>query len=253
MPYIKDISFSGHQTEFRRSAGNSFGASSQSYVTNIIAGNTFDFPYVHGKSIAASGLGFISASVGAIENGDVKLSEYETVDLILGKQKKTEIGKGKKGLYYQAFPESLQKELRKYVDKGGELIISGQYAASELTDMRSSTADRKFAAEILGVEGALTDSRHSGAMRDSSTGRQVKYNSTLNEHQYIVEKPDGIIPSESARTSELYTFTDNGQRAGQITYHGRGKVALLTVPIESIADQESRNRVMGSILDKLSK
>lgn len=253
VPYIKDISFSGHQTEFRRSAGNSFGASSQSYVTNIIAGNTFDFPYVHGKSIAASGLGFVSASVGAIENGDVKLSEYETVDLILGKQKKTEIGKGKKGLYYQAFPESLQKELRKYVDKGGELIISGQYAASELTDMRSSTADRKFAAEILGVEGALTDSRHSGAMRDSSTGRQVKYNSTLNEHQYIVEKPDGIIPSESARTSELYTFTDNGQRAGQITYHGRGKVALLTVPIESIADQESRNRVMGSILDKLSK
>lgn len=252
VPYIKDISFTGHQTEFRRSAGNSFGASGQSYVTQIIAGNTFDYPAVHGAAFSANGLGFVSCSASAVENGEVNLTDYKTVDLILGKQKSSIIGKGQDGVHYRAFPAQLQKAIRQFVDKGGNLIVSGQYVISDLLDTRSTNTDREFAAEYLGAEGAESDNRKSGRIRDSRSGKQIIYSSTLNAHNYIVEKPDVIIPNASAKTDELLTFAESGLRAGQIVDHGRGKVVVITIPIESMTEAEERNTLIREILNKIN-
>ena len=252
VPYVKDISFAGHQTEFRRGAGNNFGLSSQNYITEVIAGNTFDYPAVHGQAFANSGLGFVSASAGAVESGDVKLSDYSLVDLIVGKQKKTTIGKGHSGVHYSAFPAELQKALRNYVDKGGDLIISGQYIASDLLDSRSGAADRKFASDILGVDGFESDSRKSGRVRDSRSGKQLKYSATLNSKNYIVERPDVLLPSESARTTEFLTF-EGGKRAGHVVDRGRGKVAVMTIPIESLTDNAERSTLVKNIISMLSK
>lgn len=251
VPYVKDISFTGHQTEFRRSAGNSFGLSSQDYVTKIISGNTFDYPAVHGASFANSGYGFVSASASAVEKGEVKLSDYQLVDLILGKQKKTEIGKGHSGILYRAFPEALQKALRTYVDKGGDLIISGQYVISDLYEGNSSDSDRKFAAEILGSDRPESDDRKSGRVRDSHSGKQIKYSSTLNEHNYIVEKPDVIVPSGTARTRALLTFGDSDRRAGQIVNRGKGQVAVITIPIETMTEKTERDALVKEIINIL--
>ncbi len=251
VPYIKDIAFTGHQTEFRRSAGNSFGASGQSYVTQIIAGNTFDYPAVHGAALSANGLGFVSCSASAVENGEVKLTDYKTMDLILGKQKSGVIGKGHDGVHYRAFPEKLRKAVAQFVDKGGDLIVSGEYVISDLLDSRSSVADREFAAEYLGAESAESDDRKSGRLRDSRSGKQLKYSSTLNARNYIVEKPDVIIPDASARTTEILTFADSGKRAGQIVDHGKGQVAVMTIPIEAMTEPAERTTLLREILDKL--
>lgn len=251
VPYIRDISFTGHQSEFRRSAGNSFGTGGQGYVTQIIAGNTFDFPAVHGRSLSQQGLGFVSASVGAVENGKVKLSDYSLVDLILGKQKSTLIGRGNNGIHYRAFPEKLQKELRHYVEKGGDLIVSGQYIISDLLDSRSSKSDREFAEDILGAAGAESED-NGGKLRDQR-GKQIKYSSTLNEDQYIVERPDVIIPSDDSDAREILTFSESGRRAGQILRRGKGGVAVVTVPLESIADDSDRTAVIRSIREQLER
>lgn len=250
VPYIKDISFSGHQTEFRRNAGESSGRSGQSFVTQVIAGNTFDYPSVHGNAFGAAGLGFVSASVGSVINGDVKLSDYHTVDLILGKQKSTVTGRGHKGVRFRTFPEKLQKELRKYVEKGGDLIVSGQYVASDLYDSRSTPSDRKFAEEVLGIAGATGEDRQSGTVRDN-TGKSHRYSSTLNEEHYIVERPDVIIPTDDSRSEELLTFGETGNRAGQTLSFGRGKVAVLSVPIEAFTESEDRVSLVKRILNRL--
>ena len=249
VPYIKDISFTGYQTEFRRSAGESFGRSGSNYATTVIAGNTFDYPYVHGEAIADAGRGFVSASAGAVENGDVKLTDYNTIDLILGKQRRTVTGNGKSGVRYHTFPAELKSALRQFSDKGGDLIVSGQYVASSLTDMRSDAEDRAFAAEVLGVTSTESDLRRSGRVRLSS-GKNVGYSATLNDKQYIVEAPDILQAAEGADTKTILTFSDSGATAGIRHDRGgkRGDVTVLSVPIESLLDSDVRSQLMKSLL-----
>ncbi|MDE7402991.1 MAG: xanthan lyase [Muribaculaceae bacterium] len=252
VPYIKDISFTGHQTDFRRSSGQ-HGLSGQGYATKVIAGNTYDYPAVHGAAIAAAGgRGFVSASVSAVENGEVHLTDYSLVDLILGKQKTTVVGTGKKGVQYRAFSPALQNAIRKYSDNGGDLIISGQYVVSDLLDSRSTKADREFAQQVLGVESAESEATGAGRLRDNK-GKRIDYSSTLNEKQYIVERPDALTPDADANTAEILTFAESGKRAGQITDRGKGQIAILSVPIESITDNAVRNDLMGKIINMLEK
>ncbi len=249
VPYIKDISFTGYQTEFRRSAGDGFGRSGSNYATTVIAGNTFDYPYVHGEAIADAGRGFVSASAGAVENGDVKLTDYNTVDLILGKQRRTVTGTGKSGIRFHTFPTALKNALRQFSDKGGHLIVSGQYVASSLTDMRSDAEDRTFAAEILGVTSTESDLRRSGRVRLPS-GKNAGYSATLNDRQYIVEAPDILQPAEGADTETILTFSDTGTIAGIRHDRGgkRGDVTVLSIPLESLLDTAVRSQLMKSLL-----
>ncbi|MDR0824666.1 MAG: xanthan lyase, partial [Prevotella sp.] len=100
VPDKVEYNYIGSQYEFRRvipwmdddAAG--FGASNANFETTVIAGNTFDFPAVHGAAIADAGYSFVSSSRDAILEGNVNLNSYRLVDLILGKQKQTKIGRG---------------------------------------------------------------------------------------------------------------------------------------------------------------
>ena len=175
VPYLKDISFTGYQQNFSRSSGESFGKSASNHVQTVAGGNTFDYPYVHGEAIAAAGHGFVSASAGAVESGEIQLSDYNTIDLILGKQKTTVTGNGKSGVRFSTFPPELRDALRRWAATGGKLIVSGQYVASDLFDYRSGADARQFAVDVLGIDKApesLTPSR-SGAV---STESLIKFN-----------------------------------------------------------------------------
>ncbi|MDE6338828.1 MAG: xanthan lyase, partial [Muribaculaceae bacterium] len=121
VPYIRDISYTGPQIEFNRNAGNSFGNSSSAYVTQIIAGNTFDYPAIHGQSIAKAGAGFVSSSVGAVEDGTIKLNDYKAIDLILGRQKAGIVGNGKSGINHRTFTPELERQLHIFSDQGGKM------------------------------------------------------------------------------------------------------------------------------------
>lgn len=255
VPYIRDISFSGHQTEFRRSAGESLGRSNGNYIQTVIAGNTFDFPMIHGLSIANAGYGFVSCSAGAVENGTVNLKSYKIVDLILGKQKATVVGNGKSGVNFRAFPESLQKALRGYVGNGGNLMVSGQYIVSDLYGERSSESDRRFAEDVLGVEPVEDAERpRSGKVRTTLSGTQgvrektMAYSNTLNDKNYIVENPD-VLRSTDSSARRLLEFTDTEAPAGFICKKGGSRKAVLSIPFESIIEQSARDALMKDILN----
>ncbi|MBD5204706.1 MAG: xanthan lyase [Bacteroidales bacterium] len=258
VPYIRDISFSGHQTEYRRGAGESFGRSASNYVDKVIAGNTFDYPYEHGKALAAAGRGFVSSSAGAVESGSVKLSDYKTVDLILGKQKMTVTGNGKSGLRFTGVPKALREALTGFTDKGGDLIVSGQYVASDLYDYRQEPDARRFASEILGIAMPADSLARTRSGRISATGyglapREYNYSSTLNDKIYIVEHPDVLMPSGELDTSTLLTFTDNGLGAGLLSRRGRSKVAVSSVPLEAITDENLRNSLIIELLEAVEE
>ncbi|MCM1365696.1 MAG: xanthan lyase, partial [Prevotella sp.] len=255
VPYIRDISFSGHQSEYRRSAGESFGKSNSNYIQTVIAGNTFDYPMIHGVSIANAGYGFVSCSAGAVENGSVNLNNYKTVDLILGKQKATEVGHGFSGVKFRAFPSKLQSALRGYMKKGGNMLVSGQYIASDLYGNKSTQADRDFAEEVLGIELEEKPERtRSGKIRTTLSGgqgvkeRTMSYSNTLNEHQYIVEKPDALRSTNSS-DRKLLEFTDTEQSAGFIGKKGNFRRVVMSIPFESITEQSARDALMKDILN----
>ena len=259
VPFKNDILFIGHQTEFRRNAGEAFGRSDGDYASMVIAGNTFDYPYIHGLALADAGYGFVSASVGALVDGSVKLSDYKTVDLILGKQKTTVTGNGNTGMRFIAFPKKLQDELRSFVGDGGNLIVSGSYIASELNDYRSPDGSSKFLTDILGIKAASASRPYSGRLttdpRALSTipSLSLPYSNTLNEKNYIVENPDAIAPSGKHDSKVFISFSDTGAPAGIVTRNGRSHVAVMTVPFESVTDKEKRASLMKGLLDLFKK
>ncbi len=246
VPYVKDISFTGYQTEFRRSAGESFGRSGGEYATKVIAGNTFDYPALHGMAISQAGRGFISSSVAAVEKGEIKLNDFKNIDYILGKQKATITGRGKNGFRFRVLSDDMRKKLRGFSEKGGHLMISGEYLASELYGMRSDRDDRDFAEDILGVTQSESNSSKSGKLRDSS-GNLIPYSASLNEKMYIVECPDILVPSADASTTAWLTFNDGG-RAAQLVNGRKGKTVVMSVPFEAITDAPARDRLMKQFL-----
>lgn len=257
VPYIRDISFSGYQHEFRRGAGD-LGRSDGNYISTVIAGNTFDFPYIHGTSVAAAGYGFVSSSVGAVIAGGVNLRDYDVVDLILGKQKETKIGGGQSGWNYKTFPAELQKKLRVFVEKGGDLLVTGQYVVSDLYSMRSSRADQDFATQILGISPGEQEKVRSprfipanDAYSDGFGRRNYSFNNTLNDKMYIVETPDMLEPIGEGMV--LFEFDGNSGAAGVTREDGKSRTVVMSIPFEIITGAENRNALMKEILDYFKK
>ena len=251
VPHIRDISFIGYQTEYRRSAGEGFGKSNGDYASSVIAGNTFDFPYIHGKSIAAAGKGFVSAGVGAVENGTVNLKDYKTVDLILGKQKTSMTGFGFSGLKYTAFPEKIQQKLENFVNDGGDLLVSGAYVASDLFDERSPSGSKSFARNILGIElnqGPVSASGSISSVGKNFKAKTVGYSNTLNEKDYIVEYPDILSPVGNSEI--IYRYSDTELPAATMLKKGKSRVIVSAIPFETM-DINKRDMVMKDFLNNL--
>ena len=247
----------GYQTEFRRNAGESFGKSNGNYASQVIAGNTFDFPYIHGLSFAEAGKGFVSASLGAVIEGKVDLSDYKIIDLILGKQKTTVTGNGFSGVRFNTFPEKLQKELTKFLKNDGKLIVSGSYVSSDLFDFRSPNGSKLFANEVLGISSTDGPRPTLGKISFSlpgskSSSRQISYSNTLNENSYIVEYPDVLAPSENKRGEIFMRFSDTNLPAGILTSSGNSKSAIMSVPLESM-DKAGRDFIVKEILSNFEK
>ncbi|MEX1277173.1 MAG: fibronectin type III domain-containing protein, partial [Bacteroidota bacterium] len=100
VPDGKEVGFTGEQYDFDRNSpyrgndGPGHGASISEQEGKVIAGNTFDYPYVHGLALRAHGLSFSSASDEAVMDSTILLYPYRFVDLILGKEKETPWPKG---------------------------------------------------------------------------------------------------------------------------------------------------------------
>ena len=152
--------------EYRRSIpwmdddASGFGDSYGNYETQVIAGNTFDYPAIHGAAILKAGYSFVSVSneslspVGKGEkNIPVDMREYRYVDLILGKQCQTKMGRGGvKPLEFKTFSKPMQEAIAAYCKQGGNIFVSGAFVGTDLWDNRLATADeadKKFAMEVL--------------------------------------------------------------------------------------------------------
>ena len=261
--YLRDISFTGEQVNFQRSLSKeendayALGQSYSDYETEIVAGNSFDYPSLHGEAIVAAGYSFSSASRLAVESGSVELSEYEVVDLILGKQRTTTIGRGAFEPRFQAFGEAMKSALRDYTANGGNLVVSGSYALSDLWHSPLATDDdRTFAKQTLHASFAGDMATQRGVVRMpvtkfSATTAELEFSTELNSEIYCVESPEVVRPADK-ETQTILRYRSNN-RSAATAYRGDYGVVLLGFPFETITSVDSRKELMQKVLDYFAR
>ena len=230
VPYISTTAYCGPQLSFDRDkigkeTSDGLGYSSGEWEGLQIAGNTFDYPFIHGKAIqAAGGYSFVSCSDEAIEQSFIRMEDYPVVDLILGAEKNT-------------LSDKLQQRISDYTRQGGNLMVSGSYLGSILP---SSLAQNtlKFT--------------HGGSMYGVTTGQAFGANTSftfptqVNEKSYAVPAPDCLLPVGGSYSAFVYT---PGNYGAGIIYKGTDyRTFVLGFPFESIDGAEQRAKVMKSVL-----
>ncbi|AFH49006.1 Fibronectin type IIii domain protein [Ignavibacterium album JCM 16511] len=260
IPYLYDYGYTGVQFNFDPDSkwetddNPGHGASASDYETKIIAGNTFDFSYIHGKALLNNGFSFCSVSDESVWDGKLSLTKYPFVDFIFGEEKKTLPPKSNSplGIEFQTIPDLLKEKIKTYIQLGGKMFMSGSYIGSDLyTDPDSVGV--KFANEVLRVKLKTGYASRIGEVysvneKFLSKNFLVKFNTEFNEKIYKVEAPDEIGPINGSEI--LLRYNENEFSAAVGFREGRG-VVVFGFPFETILDETKRNEVMKAVLDYL--
>jgi hypothetical protein len=257
VPDKYELGFTGTQFNFNPNSkwitddNPGHGASHSDYESKIIAGNTFDFTYVHGKAIKENGFSFCSASDEFILNGDV-LAKYKMVDFIFGEEKKTSAPKYKDEINFEVFPQSLRDLITSYLIGGGKLFLSGSYIGTDLYSDPDSSGIR-FANNILkfklktghAIKTGNVFSVNNSFLPIKST---FEFNTTLNDSIYKVEAPDELGAINGSEIILRYSENNFSSAVGcQDTY----RVVVFGFPFETILGEKQRSLVMKSVLNYL--
>jgi hypothetical protein len=264
VPWISDISFTGKQYDFNRNSkyidnyAPGFGASEKTHETQVIAGNTFDYPYLHGNAIKAAGFSFVSCSVLSVLNNDINLKNFKYVDFIAGKQKQTENQNKRNNLLFKTFPLDLQEKIATYLLNGGNLIVSGAYIASDIADkVFVSTKEKLFLENLLKIKfikRVNTSNNRIVTKNIAFTGFKqgdFSFYNMANKTSYYIETADIIEPASTGAFT-FCSYGNDNQSAG-VAYSGNYKVCALGFPFETIISEKDRNKLMESILYFLSR
>jgi hypothetical protein len=262
VPYISEHQFIGQMHEFRRVVpwmdddASGFGDSDANYESTGIAGNTFDYPFVHGQAFAEAGYSFVSCSAGSVENRSVKLSDYGVTDWILGKQREWTVARGAKPSQFKTFSAAQQQIVSDYCKGGGSVIVSGAFVGSDFWDNPHATAsDREWAQNTLKYKWRNSNGAVSGRVKavaspfSSIVGNYQTYNE-LNSESYVVENPDAIEPATKDGFT-VFRYSENNLSAGVFYKGDTYNTCILGFPIESVKGQENRNRLLKSILETI--
>lgn len=259
VPYKLDFGYTGAQfnfnpdSEWETDDRPGHGASSSDYENQIIAGNTFDFPFVHGKALMSNGFSFCSVSSSSVIDGDVNLNNFKFADLILGEQKKTAMPKYSDHKEFEAFPVGLQNKLSDYLKSGGNLFVSGAYIATDLYDVLDDSSSIKFANEILKIRlrtghAVKTGNAYSIYNDFLSNGTEVTFNTSFNDSVYKVEAPDAIAGVNGGEI--LLRYSENNFSAA-VGYNDKYGVVSFGFPFETIAGEYSRGEIIRAVLNYL--
>ena len=272
VPYIRDIAYIGDMYEFRRdkeyvtndNAG--FGASHSDYAGEIVAGNTFDFPSVHGKAVLKAGYPFFSCSNEAFCSDSTFRRQAWTADIICGKQVTTPVGSGKMQKY-SVFPVELQEAVKAFTASGGNILISGADIATDVWDSvypvqidSAYKADtKKFVTGTLGYRWASAKGSRKGVARfirnekiEADLTRRMPICNEINPDRYAVESPDGLSPA-SKKSCSIMRYADSAISAGICHEGSNYKTVCLGFPIESLEKEEDIDHIITLTLEFFRK
>ena len=211
--------FCGKQLSFDRSkAGketrDGLGYSGRELEGKIVMGNTFDYPYIHGRAIMTTHRhSFTSTSEGALDAGTYNLAQFNIVDAIFGVQRE--------------FNKVTANILNAYLKDKGHLIISGANISPLLDMMREP--------EVLGA-GIITDkSVNNINMRNLSCDIFREMNDT----SYAVPSLTTLVANNKA--FPMLTYTD-GSIAGVAYSSPEPKTNISIEPKEKAKKEKKKKK-----------
>lgn len=263
VPYIKDASYLGGMYEYRRlipwtdDDAPGFGACYNDMAGQIIAGNTFDYAFDHGKAFLAKGYSFVSSTRSAVESGKTDMCEYEICDMIMGKQAQSNDGALTKVISYEVYTPAMRKAIENFCCNGRKFLISGAYVSTDLVDAyKVDPSGAEFAKNVLKIKwmthSASKDGKVAAVNNKLGFKGNYEYYSELNDKKYVCEAPDAFTPAcENAYT--IFRYPQSSISAG-VAYDGSDyKVVTLGFPIETLKSQCQINGLIGEVVDFFNK
>ncbi|MBO4827482.1 MAG: xanthan lyase [Prevotella sp.] len=209
----------------------------------FLAGNDFNYVTTHAEAINfAQKYNIVSASDEAVQNGHIKLKNYDAVDLLWGLEKND----GHSLYMYKTFSHAMQEKLTTYLnDRHGRLMVSGAYIGSDMKD----EVEQRFLANWLKL-------RYDGSNQGDSIntvigmGLTTQFYRALNEQHYAATSTDVISPVEGGFNVLNY----NDGTSACVAYQGQDfRTISLGFPFECLIDQQKRNLMMRAMMDFLLK
>ena len=193
VPYGKGVNYIGEvydfdsRNEWVTDDNCGWGMCYSDHMDHPTVGNTFDYSAMHGKVLAEMGYSYVTTSVDALDS----IASYDAVDVILGKQKTTIMGKDTS---FHCMPMNLQHALTHYLQHGGRLLLAGAYIASDMT----SEEDKAFIKNQLRYEFRTTNASKTGKIRIERQLEKGNYTfrTEPNDTMIHTENADGIYPAE---------------------------------------------------------
>ncbi|MBQ2543827.1 MAG: N-acetylmuramoyl-L-alanine amidase [Bacteroidales bacterium] len=256
MPYIRDITYIGENYEFTRPLqwesddAPGFGGSYSDKAGVPVAGNTFDYPSVHGRALLNLGFPFCSMSCKSFCADTTLASRFGALDLICGAQLSTKSGRGAFPARYSVFPEYLQSALRVWARRGGSILVSGSRIATDVwgdvygvkPDPAAVNSTKEFIAEVLGYRWASSYGTNTGELAG------MPFYCEINEHCYAVPHPDGLRNSDS-RGSIWLRYGNSGVPAAVKFNAQEHKAVSIGVPLECMEKDSDRERLFREVLE----
>ncbi len=248
VPYHYDLSFVGHQYEYRqqqlyRNDMHPGSGASMRDTAMVIQGNSFNYPYVHGKALRDNGYSFSSCSKKSLTTIGPNchtvpelvegLNRYDLIDLILGEQCDDDL--------FELYPLDLQQALFDYVkNKNHKLLITGAYVAS-------SKKSEVFTHKGLRYQLAADSASKNGVVYAPTQRAFYPLQTLPNNKQYFVQNIQALSPIDK-KGKMILQYADTELSAAIVTGR-RSNIVVAGFPFECIIGDEQRRYVMKLFLD----
>lgn len=220
-----------------REGYGTFGYCGNEMAGQFVAGNDFNYVAEHAAAILSAGrYNVVSAARDVVEWGDIKLSDYACVDLLLGNERYD----GHSLQTYKTFTKQLQKKLTEYKSRGrGALLVSGSYVASDMM----TDEERDFMRNLLGCDYGGTVKIYNNVV----TGLQqtLVITNTLNAEHYATTRSDVLMPCGDAFIAMQY----GDQQTAAVAVKSAGfPTFTMGFPFECITNSAQRAVTMKGIM-----
>ena len=257
VPWHEDLHTVGAQYDYLKSSpwldddSPGHGASYADLEEVVIPGNSFDFPLVHGASIAGAGYSFVTFSDEAVEDDSMELERFDVIDFIAGEERTTRLPKNDSTSVYQVFPGKMLEKLSGYLGRGGSIFISGAHIAS---DVHANGQDSVVAA-LFKYRWRTSNASRSGAFyfMDGTFGKYTDtyhFNTGIDPEIYTVEGADALEPAGPGAMT-LIRYRENNASAA-VAFRGAYRLIAMGFPFETIMDPSTRDQMMKEILSYLT-
>lgn len=212
------------------------------YTGMFVAGNDFNYVRTHASAIlSARKYNIVSCSSEAVEDRRVDMGDYDCVDMVLGLEKDDRHSLKP----YKTFTPDMQKQLTRYMERRGRLMVSGAYVGS---DMRKEQ-EQAFLSNVLHT--SYVSSNDADSLSNvSGMGQEFNIYRLPNEQHYAAFHPDILIPTGQAFS--VMTYGDGTSACVASDENGR-RTLVMGFPFECITEAEKREIIMRGIMNFLIK